>query len=107
MLAALLLAADSASNASTANDTAVNETKAIAQVGSFSWQLGASAPGLQPATTAPFGVLPYGIPYNLRLAVQSEQSLATGEIATPPVELELLDHYGRRVVDVGLVTDTM
>ena len=41
MLAALLLAADGASNASTANDTAVNETKAVAQVGSFSWQLGA------------------------------------------------------------------
>ena len=44
MLAALLLAADSASNASTANDTSVNETKAVAQVGSFSWQLGALAP---------------------------------------------------------------
>ena len=44
MLAALLLAADSASNASAANDTSVNETKTVAQVGSFSWQLGALAP---------------------------------------------------------------
>ena len=53
----------------------------------------ATSIGLQSAHTAPFGILPHGIPSSLRLAAEFNSTIATGDLLLPTLQVMIFDLF--------------
>ena len=68
----------------------------------FDKRLTASADGLQPAVSEPFGVVPHGIPHGLRFVDQPPTAVRSDGSVSTVVTVELFDVYGERVAQPPL-----